>query len=160
MNKITKEINRGDKIILKDGLTGKITYIDENGAYNIRLETGETYATTFPESELHEYYLIGGNIIGNKIDRDILEQEIDHTKESLRLLKKQLWRIDNVMDGEINPHRTYEKRPKGGVADLNNQYSDTLRKLSSQEFHALKKYFSTLHTIEKREGENGENNDR
>ena len=54
MNKITKEINRGDKIILKDGLTGKITYIDENGAYNIRLETGETYATTFHESELRE----------------------------------------------------------------------------------------------------------
>ena len=74
--------------------------------------------------------------------------------------EKELWRIDNIIDGEINPHRTYEKRPKGGVADLNNQYSDTLRKLSSQEFHALKKYFSTLHAIEKREGENGENNDR
>lgn len=98
-----KELNikLGDKVIRKDGLVGKI----ENfyGEVPIILFENNT-SVWLKESNLDAFYLIGKTVLGNKVDEEELQRQLDKQWDIVKReqavydqLRKQLWYLKNRM---------------------------------------------------------------
>lgn len=100
MNEI--KFNVGDKVISFTGLQGKIEKVFNGKDYilaYIKYEDGkEDYITECDKTHnFDSFYLIGKNVFGNKIEKEELQQELAEIEARKKLLRKQLWRLDNVM---------------------------------------------------------------
>ena len=103
------EIKKGDKVIRSDGLCGKVSLAHSDGTASVKFENGET--GLIREDLLMNYYLIGKNVIGNKISENDLKQKIDFQREickkeneKLDQLRKQLWYLQNRMLPDWKEH--------------------------------------------------------
>lgn len=96
------KFNVGDKVISFTGLQGKIEKVFNGKDYilaYIKYEDGkEDYITECDKTHnFDSFYLIGKNVFGNKIEKEELQQELAEIEARKKLLRKQLWRLDNVM---------------------------------------------------------------
>lgn len=96
------KFNVGDKVISSMGLQGKIEKVFNGKDYilaYIKYEDGkEEYITECDKTQnFDSFYLIGKNVFGNKIDKEELQKELAEIEDRKKLLRKQLWRLDNVM---------------------------------------------------------------
>ena len=95
------EIKVGDKVIRKDGLVGKV----ESFYDNIPVVLFENNTSSWINSDkINDYYLIGKIVLGNKIDEEELQRQLDEQwckckVEQARYdqLRKQLWYLKNRM---------------------------------------------------------------
>ena len=106
-----EQIKCGDKVIRADGTAGKVISVqvtvvnpNENGIV-VKYENGRTSNINLL-GELSDYYLIGTTILGYKSDYKSIEQQIEANKKKLEQIKsenaqlrKQAWRLRNVMIG-------------------------------------------------------------
>lgn len=100
MNEI--KFNVGDKVISFTGLQGKIEKVFNGKDYilaYIKYEDGkEDYITECDKTHnFDSFYLIGKNVFGNKVEKEELQKELAEIEDRKKLLRKQLWRLDNVM---------------------------------------------------------------
>lgn len=106
-----EDIKVGDKVIRADGTAGKVISVQVIGANPnkngivVKYENGRTSNINLL-GELSDYYLIGTTILGNKSDYKSIEQQIEENKKKLEQIKsenaqlrKQAWRLRNVMTG-------------------------------------------------------------
>ena len=96
------KFNVGDKVISFTGLQGKIEKVFNGKGYilaYIKYEDGkEEYITECDKTQnFDSFYLIGKNVFGNKIEKEELHKELAEIEDRKKLLRKQLWRLDNVM---------------------------------------------------------------
>lgn len=96
------KFNVGDKVISFAGLQGKIEKVFNGKDYilaYIKYEDGkEEYITECDKTQnFDSFYLIGKNVFGNKIEKEELQKELAEIEDRKKLLRKQLWRLDNVM---------------------------------------------------------------
>lgn len=96
------KFNVGDKVISFTGLQGKIEKVFNGKDYilaYIKYEDGkEEYITECDKTQnFDSFYLIGKNVFGNKIEKEELQKELAEIEDRKKLLRKQLWRLDNVM---------------------------------------------------------------
>lgn len=96
------KFNVGDKVISFTGLQGKIEKVFNGKDYilaYIKYEDGkEEYITECDKTRnFDSFYLIGKNVFGNKIEKEELQKELAEIEDRKKLLRKQLWRLDNVM---------------------------------------------------------------
>lgn len=96
------KFNVGDKVISFTGLQGKIEKVFNGKDYvlaYIKYEDGkEDYITECDKTQnFDSFYLIGKNVFGNKIEKEELQKELAEIEDRKKLLRKQLWRLDNVM---------------------------------------------------------------
>ena len=92
------EIKVGDKVIRKDGLVGSITKL--GGCFPIATyENGKS-----DYCKLEDCYLIGKTVLGNKIDEEELQRQLDEQWDKCKVeqakydqLRKQLWYLKNRM---------------------------------------------------------------
>lgn len=131
MNEI--KFNVGDKVISFTGLQGKIEKVFNGKDYilaYIKYEDGkEDYITECDKTHnFDSFYLIGKNVFGNKIEKEELQQELAEIEARKKLLRKQLWRLDNVMVEDWKERReqrkdreeeTAEQRTEQAVERLN-----------------------------------------
>lgn len=103
------KIKIGDTVIRRDGLKGKIVKsIPENKfelpniEAEILYENGRTGYVI--KEQFNNFYRIGYNVFGNKDDKEIIEalildceERIQAIKKERTQLRKQLWRINDVM---------------------------------------------------------------
>lgn len=95
------EIKLGDKVIRKDGLVGKV----ESFYDNIPVVLFENNTSAWINSDkLDDYYLIGKTVLGNKIDEEELQRQLDEQWDKCEVeqakydqLRKQLWYLKNRM---------------------------------------------------------------
>ena len=92
------EIKLGDKVIRKDGLVGKITAVGDTNAV-VTYENG--YICALKQADC---YLIGRVVLGNKIDEEELQRQLDEQWDKVKSeqakydqLRKQLWYLKNRM---------------------------------------------------------------
>lgn len=112
MNEI--KFNVGDKVISFTGLQGKIEKVFNGKDYilaYIKYEDGkEDYITECDKTHnFDSFYLIGKNVFGNKIEKEELQQELAEIEARKKLLRKQLWRLDNVMVEDWKERREQRK---------------------------------------------------
>lgn len=112
MNEI--KFNVGDKVISFTGLQGKIEKVFNGKDYilaYIKYEDGkEDYITERDKTHnFDSFYLIGKNVFGNKIEKEELQQELAEIEARKKLLRKQLWRLDNVMVEDWKERREQRK---------------------------------------------------
>lgn len=95
------EIKLGDKVIRKDGLVGKVESFYDN--IPVVLFENNTYAWIYGD-KLDDYYLIGKTVLGNKIDEEELQRQLDEQWDKCKVeqakydqLRKQLWYLKNRM---------------------------------------------------------------
>ena len=97
------EIKLGDKVIRKDGLVGKVeeVYSPQNTALIIFDNDSKGYIT--PNNHI-DFYLIGRTVLGNKIDEEELQRQLDEQWDKCKVeqakydqLRKQLWYLKNRM---------------------------------------------------------------
>ena len=95
------EIKLGDKVIRKDGLAGKVENFFDN--IPIVLFENNTSAWIYGD-KLNDYYLIGKTVLGNKIDEEELQRQLDEQWDKCKVeqakydqLRKQLWYLKNRM---------------------------------------------------------------
>lgn len=96
------KFNVGDKVISFTGLQGKIEKVFNGKDYilaYIKYEDGkEEYITECDKTQnFDSFYLIGKNVFGNKVEKEELQKELAEIEDRKKLLRKQLWRLDNVM---------------------------------------------------------------
>ena len=92
------EIKLDDKVIRKDGLVGSITKL--GGCFPIATyENGKS-----DYCKLEDCYLIGKTVLGNKIDEEELQRQLDEQWDKCKVeqakydqLRKQLWYLKNRM---------------------------------------------------------------
>lgn len=95
------EIKLGDKVIRKDGLVGKV----ESFYRTIPVVLFENNTSAWINSDkLDDYYLIGKTVLGNKIDEEELQRQLDELWDKCKVeqakydqLRKQLWYLKNRM---------------------------------------------------------------
>ena len=95
------EIKIGDKVIRKDGLVGKV----ESFYDNIPVVLFENNTSSWINSDkINDYYLIGKTVLGNKIDEEELQRQLDEQWNKCKVeqakydqLRKQLWYLKNRM---------------------------------------------------------------
>lgn len=107
------KFNVGDKVISFTGLQGKIEKVFNGKDYilaYIKYEDGkEEYITECDKTQnFDSFYLIGKNVFGNKIEKEELQQELAEIEDRKKLLRKQIWRLDNVM---VEDWKEKKKRP-------------------------------------------------
>ena len=92
------EIKLDDKVIRKDGLCGKITAVGDTHAV-VTYENG--YICALKQADC---YLIGKVVLGNKIDEEELQRQLDEQWDKCKVeqakydqLRKQLWYLKNRM---------------------------------------------------------------
>ena len=97
------EIKLGDKVIRKDGLVGKVENFYGEEKYAVVLFENNTSAWICGD-KLDDYYLIGKTILGNKIDEEELQRQLDEQWDKCKVeqakydqLRKQLWYLKNRM---------------------------------------------------------------
>lgn len=112
MGKIQIPLEAGQKVILANGITGRIIEVDELKE-QVRISYDPIYAETYgfdgklirkmsyAETNLESFYLLGKNLIGNKADPKEIEDEIAHYKTELdalhrtvRCLRRQLFQLN------------------------------------------------------------------
>ena len=96
-------IKIGDKVIRKDGLCGKVDIIIEDVFYVMQYENRSRESYSFPVDFSH-FYLIGKTVLGNKIDEQELQRQLDEQYDKIKeeqakydQLRKQLWYLKNRM---------------------------------------------------------------
>lgn len=124
MGKIQIPLEAGQKVILANGITGRIIEVNENKE-QFRFSYDPIYAETYgydgklirkmsyAESDLEPFYLLGKNLIGNKVDPKEIEDEIAHYKTELdalhrtvRCLRRQLFQLNVNMAEKDRPPET------------------------------------------------------
>ncbi len=95
------EIKLGDKVIRKDGLVGKVESFYDN--IPVVLFENNTSAWIYGD-KLDDYYLIGKTVLGNKINEEELQRQLDEQWDKCKVeqakydqLRKQLWYLKNRM---------------------------------------------------------------
>lgn len=119
MGKIEIPLEAGQKVILANGITGRIIEVDELKE-QVRISYDPIYAETYgfdgklirkmsyAETDLEPFYLLGKNLIGNKADPKEIEDEIAHYRTELdalhrtvRCLRRQLFQLNvNMVEKE------------------------------------------------------------
>lgn len=121
MGKIEIPLEAGQKVILANGITGRIIEVDELKE-QVRISYDPIYAETYgfdgklirkmsyAETDLEPFYLLGKNLIGNKVDPKEIEDEIAHYKTELdalhrtvRCLRRQLFQLNVNMVEKDRP---------------------------------------------------------
>ena len=94
------EIKVGDKVIRKDGLVGKVESFYEIPMVKFENDTVDWICN----DNLNDYYLIGKTVLGNKIDEEELQRQLDEQWDKCKVeqakydqLRKQLWYLKNRM---------------------------------------------------------------
>lgn len=95
------EIKLGDKVIRKDGLVGKV----ENFYGTVPVVLFEDNSSVWiTDSNTDAFYLIGKTVLGNKIDEEELQRQLDEQWDKCKVeqakydqLRKQLWYLKNRM---------------------------------------------------------------
>lgn len=117
------EIKVGDKIIRKDGLVGKV----ENFYGNIPIVLFEDNTSAWINSDkLDDYYLIGKTVLGNKIDEEELQRQLDEQWDKCKVeqakydqLRKQMWYLKNRMVDDWQERKAEAEKNKQEKAERN-----------------------------------------
>lgn len=128
------KFNVGDKVISFTGLQGKIEKVFNGKDYilaYIKYEDGkEEYITECDKTQnFDSFYLIGKNVFGNKIDKEELQKELAEIEDRKKLLRKQLWRLDNVMVEDWKEKKN--DRIKRDKETAETRVDDTIKRLKS-----------------------------
>lgn len=128
MNKVTIPLEKGDKVIFASGATGKISMVDAESKrilvnldrpysdYEKAIGNSGQIVCSYSENDLRLFYLLGNNLIGNKVSVDILKQSIEETRKrvensekdvkaeraALVCLRRRLFQLTHNMNGEYN----------------------------------------------------------
>lgn len=124
MGKIKIPLEPGQKVILSNGITGRIIEVNEDEE-QLRFSYDPIYADTYgydgklvrkmsyAESDLEPFYLLGKNLIGNKVDPKVIEREIadyryelDALHRTVRCLRRQLFQLNVNMVEKDRPSET------------------------------------------------------
>lgn len=128
------KFNVGDKVISFTGLQGKIEKVFNGKDYilaYIKYEDGkEEYITECDKTQnFDSFYLIGKNVFGNKIEKEELQQELAEIEDRKKLLRKQIWRLDNVMVEDWKEKKN--DRIKRDKETAETRVDDTIKRLKS-----------------------------
>lgn len=128
------KFNVGDKVISFTGLQGKIEKVFNGKDYilaYIKYEDGkEEYITECDKTQnFDSFYLIGKNVFGNKIDKEELQKELAEIEDRKKLLRKQLWRLDNVMVEDWKEKKNDRIKRDKETAEM--RVDDTIERLKS-----------------------------
>lgn len=128
------KFNVGDKVISFTGLQGKIEKVFNGKDYilaYIKYEDGkEEYITECDKTQnFDSFYLIGKNVFGNKIEKEELQKELAEIEDRKKLLRKQLWRLDNVMIEDWKEKKN--DRIKRDKETAETRVDDTIKRLKS-----------------------------
>lgn len=128
------KFNVGDKVISFTGLQGKIEKVFNGKDYilaYIKYEDGkEEYITECDKTQnFDSFYLIGKNVFGNKIDKEELQKELAEIEDRKKLLRKQLWRLDNVMVEDWKEKKNDRIKRDKETAEM--RVEDTIERLKS-----------------------------
>lgn len=124
MGKIEIPLEAGQKVILANGITGRIIEVNEDKE-QFRFSYDPIYADTYgydgklirkmsyAEDDLKPFYLLGKNLIGNKVDPKEIEREIadyrvelDALHRTVRCLRRQLFQLNTNMVEKEKPSET------------------------------------------------------
>ena len=117
------EIKLGDKVIRKDGLVGKV----ENfyGAVPVVLFEDNS-SVWITDSNTDAFYLIGKTVLGNKIDEEELQRQLDEQKIRVQeeqakydQLRKQMWSLKNRMVDDWQERKAEAEKNKQEKAERN-----------------------------------------
>ena len=125
------EIRTGDKVYTSDGRSGKVTSIchcsecEKRGFFEptvtMRDGTQEYITLEQMQAGFPDYYLIGRNMIGNKISEEEMERRIEVQKQLIRTeqtkldeMRKQLWTIKEQMVPDWKERMEKRKEKKKG----------------------------------------------
>ena len=128
------KFNVGDKVISFTGLQGKIEKVFNGKDYilaYIKYEDGkEEYITECDKTKnFDSFYLIGKNVFGNKIEKEELQKELAEIEDRKKLLRKQLWRLDNVMVEDWKEKKNDRIKRDKETAEM--RVDDTIKRLKS-----------------------------
>ena len=128
------KFNVGDKVISFTGLQGKIEKVFNGKDYilaYIKYEDGkEEYITECDKTQnFDSFYLIGKNVFGNKIEKEELQKELAEIEDRKKLLRKQIWRLDNVMVEDWKEKKN--DRIKRDKETAETRVDDTIKRLKS-----------------------------
>lgn len=128
------KFNVGDKVISFTGLQGKIEKVFNGKDYilaYIKYEDGkEEYITECDKTQnFDSFYLIGKNVFGNKVEKEELQKELAEIEDRKKLLRKQLWRLDNVMVEDWKEKKNDRIKRDKETAEM--RVDDTIKRLKS-----------------------------
>lgn len=128
------KFNVGDKVISFTGLQGKIEKVFNGKDYilaYIKYEDGkEAYITECDKTQnFDSFYLIGKNVFGNKVEKEELQKELAKIEDRKKLLRKQLWRLDNVMVEDWKEKKNDRIKRDKETAEM--RVDDTIKRLKS-----------------------------
>lgn len=128
------KFNVGDKVISFTGLQGKIEKVFNGKDYilaYIKYEDGkEEYITECDKTQnFDSFYLIGKNVFGNKVEKEELQKELAKIEDRKKLLRKQLWRLDNVMVEDWKEKKNDRIKRDKETAEM--RVDDTIKRLKS-----------------------------
>lgn len=123
------EIRTGDKVYTSDGRSGKVTSVchcsecEKRGFFEptVTMRDGTQEYITFEQMQagFPDYYLIGRNMIGNKVSVEEMERRIEEQREvvrkegeSLDALRKQLWTLNEQMVPDWRERAKARKKKK------------------------------------------------
>lgn len=101
MKKVTEKLEVGQKVILANGITGRIIGVDELRE-EVEIAYDKVYADAYgyegklhrrmryDEDHLQPFYLLGRNLIGNKDDAAELIRDMEFYKNEIAMLNQQL----------------------------------------------------------------------
>lgn len=115
----------GDKVIRKDGLVGKV----ENFYGNIPVVLFENNTSAWINNDkLDDYYLIGKTVLGNKINEEELQRQLDEQWDKCKVeqakydqLRKQLWYLKNRMVEDWQERKAEAEKNKQEKAERNTE---------------------------------------
>ena len=93
-------LEKGQKVIFATGATGKISMIDPESKrilvnldkpysdYEKAIGNSGQIVCSYSEYDLRLFYLLGKNLIGNKVSVDILKQSIENARERVKSSEK------------------------------------------------------------------------
>lgn len=114
------EIKLGDKVIRKDGLVGKVRCKSRLGIVDDWLVDYETGENGYIRPALYDnFYLIGKTVLGNKIDEEELQRQLDEQKIRVQeeqakydQLRKQMWYLKNRMVDDWQERKAEAEKSK------------------------------------------------
>lgn len=111
-------IKIGDKVIRKDGLLGKVDIIIEDCFFVVQYENKSRESYPFP-IDSSNFYLIGKTVLGNKIDEETLQRQLDEQYDIVKSeqarydqLRKQMWYLKNRMVDDWKERREQKDKEK------------------------------------------------
>lgn len=119
------EIKLGDKVIRKDGLVGKV----ENFYGTVPVVLFEDNSSVWiTDSNTDAFYLIGKTVLGNKIDEEELQRQLDEQKIRVQeeqakydQLRKQMWYLKNRMVDDWQERKAEAEKNKQEKAERNTE---------------------------------------